>query len=62
MLHEIFIFIVGRGNYAAGELALTNIMVSQGLFSIIAGVLIGLIPDLIIGVVVYFIEIKMGLF
>ncbi|WFD12150.1 putative manganese transporter [Tepidibacter hydrothermalis] len=117
LIYEISIFIIGNGNYASGELILTNIMVSQGLLAVIVGALVGLIPGcgpqvifvtlftrgmvpfaalvsnaisqdgdalfpllaidkksslwatiittipaLVIGVIIYFVEIKMGLF
>lgn len=44
LVYEISIYFIGGGNYAAGEELLLTMMKSAGLWSVIIGALIGLIP------------------
>ncbi|WP_176461725.1 putative manganese transporter [Anaeromicrobium sediminis] len=44
LIYEFGIFFLGKGNYGAGELIMTNLMTSAGLYAVLVGALIGLIP------------------
>lgn len=44
LVYEFSVFGLGGGNYAAGELIITDVMTSAGLMAVIVGALIGLIP------------------
>lgn len=44
LIYEFSIFVLGGGSYIAGEEILTHFMLSTGLFTVIIGALIGLIP------------------
>ncbi|SKC63726.1 putative manganese transporter [Maledivibacter halophilus] len=44
LIYEIGVFSLGGGNYAAGEVIMTDVMTSAGFTAVLVGALIGLIP------------------
>ena len=44
LVYELFILVLGSGNYGAGEAIITSFLSQTGLSAVLIGVLVGIIP------------------